>query len=127
MTMSFELQWEVHAGDPGNSFTDYCSSPTEILELCGRLLYGNTLFDVLFLSIREMSFTKPDTLGETFSPIPDKKPEWIMKAVDRDGSLSCRQLESKYELFGMLIADVRRQAKFIEVRHISNACPDNEV
>lgn len=127
MTSPLQLRWEVHAGDPGNSFTDYCTSPTEVLELCGRLLYGNTLFDVLFLSIREMSFTKPGTLGHTFTPILGKKPEWIMKAVDRDGRLSCRQLESKYELFGMLIADVRREARFMEVRHISNACAENEV
>jgi hypothetical protein len=126
MGTPLELQWEVHASDPGHSFTDYCSSPTEILELCGRLLYGNTLFDVLFLTIQEMSFIKPDTLADTFSPIPDKKPEWIVKVVDGDGRLFCRQLESKYELFGVLIADVLREAQFIEVRHISNACPDNE-
>jgi hypothetical protein len=123
MATPLELKWEVHAGDSGNSFSDYCSSQTEILELCGRLLYGNTLFDVLFLSIREMSFTEQDTLGYEFSAIPGKKPDWIMKAIGHDGTSSCRQLESKYELFGMLIADVRRGAKFIEVRHISNACP----
>jgi hypothetical protein len=116
-----EPEWEIECGDPGNTLIKYCWSPTDVLEYCGCLLYGNNLIEVLFLRIREASSGAPGSLGDTYAPEPSKKPEWIMKSFDANGQTSCRLLESKHELFGMLIAHVRLGAGLIEVRHVTNA------
>ncbi len=122
MPYETEPEWEIKWGD-GHSIIKYCWSVTDVLEYCGRMLYGNDLIEVLFLSIREASSGAPDGLGEDYLHDPSKKPEWIMKYVDKDGAVSCRLLESKHELFGMLIAHVRLGAGLIEVRPVSNANP----
>ena len=79
------------------------------------------MVEVIFLSIRKASSGAPEGLGDTYAPEPSKKPEWIMKSFDANGQRSCRLLESKHELFGILIAHVRLGAGLIEVRHVTNA------
>ena len=115
-------EWEIFCGNPGNNVVEYGDNISEVLDFCGRVLYGNTLFDVLLLKIPRMEPNHPDTLGYEYDPVPDKQPEWVMKTLMRDGEVRCRLLENKHELFGMLIAELKMGTSYIEVCHISNAC-----
>jgi hypothetical protein len=65
--------WEICSGGIGDSLTKYCVTPIEVLEYCGRLLYGQNLFEVLFFSIREMSSGSPETLGYEYPLDPARK------------------------------------------------------
>ena len=119
------LNWEIYCGDPGNGITHFSSTPSEILEYCGRLLYGHDLFEIIFMRIRRVEANQPESLGGTYPALPDKAPNWIMHTLGNDGKIACRQLETKHELFAMIIADLRLGASIIEVRHITNASEEH--
>ena len=100
-----ELQWEVSAGaGPDNLVCNYLCGADDAVDFCGRLLYGNTIFPVLYLSVRNLTY---DPKGSGPNPErPDGTTSWVMRTVDKDGRWRERRLATKHELFAMLVAEV---------------------
>src|SRR5260221_5405377 len=114
------LLWEVSCGDPGNTVARIFETPSDVLEFCGKLLYGNLdfLFEICRLDIRVMETGDIPNLGEGYTPQPGIDPHWTLRARMPDGTVSCRLLETKHELFGMLIADLNRGATVIQIYNL---------
>lgn len=121
-----KVLYEIYCGDTGNSFTDYAYTVAELMDHCGKLLWGQNLFEVLLMRIRRVEADQPDSLGDTYPQRPDKQPEWIMHILPTDGEVRCRQLESRHEVFAMIVAELALGANMIEVRHITNALAETE-
>lgn len=116
-------EWDLSCSDPDISeISKYFWAADELLDYCGELLYGQRLFPVMHLLIRRAEAYNIDGLGDGYRPEPGKKLEWLFKAF-RGGQVSCRQLETKHEVFGMLIAEIRLGAAVVEVRHKSLIAP----
>src|SRR4051812_33083867 len=110
-----ESYWEIEChGLPEERLYTYCGDAKELLERCGAILYGNTVFDVTFLRVWYRQDERPKDLSRDDDPAQRAGVEWIMRSENSEGSISYRQLENKHELFGMLIAEVRRGMKRVE-------------
>lgn len=103
------LLWEVSCSDPGNTVYGHFHTQSEVLEFCGKLLYGDLgfLFEVARLDIRLMEPGEVPRLGDGHNPPPGTNPQWSIRARTPDGTVSSRFLDTTHELFGMLIADLK--------------------
>lgn len=112
--------WEINCGGPGNVVVLFGHTVSEVMDQCGHLLYANLewLIDLHHLEIRLMEPGEIKNLGDGYEPIEGVNPVWLLRALSRDGTVSVRQLESKSELFGMLLADLKRGAIHIHVTNL---------
>ena len=106
--------WEVLGGEQGAEITQYCFDTDEVLDFCGRMLYGNSLFRVSILQIRHID-SPAETEGMFSTERNGKRYKWYMKTVRRGKPRPERYLDHTHELFGMLIAELRQGAEHIEV------------
>ena len=118
-------RWHVQVcGLPGENFDQYFYETKDLLELCGRALYGNSLFEqLLLLRICHRNQAKREFLGYEYVPIDGVKVEWKMKSLDAHGSVSYRLFESRHEAFAMLVAQIKLGATIVEVYRKDNCCP----
>ena len=114
------LQWEVSCGDPGNNVAGHFETASEALEFCGKLLYGNLdfLFEIYRLELRRMLPGSAHAPEPEYEHNPDLGPQWDMKVQAADGTYSSRLLETRHELFGMLIAEVKLGAIRVLVHNL---------
>jgi hypothetical protein len=112
--------WEVSGGCIGTNFTDYLYTTDDLLDLSARLLYANSLFEILLLRIQHMYSGHPKMEWDGKCLALRKDTVWVMMISDSPGKFRQRQFSNKHDLFGMLIYELRRGKPGIEIRHISN-------
>lgn len=112
------FQWEVFTGCHGAQVFDYFKDTDGALDFCGRILYGNSLFDLLLLRVRRVGGKRTGEDDEFCARVAEAT-TWVMRIFEEDGGFRDRQLATKHELFAMLIAELRLGASLIEVRHRS--------
>jgi hypothetical protein len=109
--MALTFDWEVVCGDAANHVIHFFDSPSDALEHCGRLLYGNMEFLFESICIRLLTAEKEEPLNSaSFASPPGADSHWTLQAQTQDGHITRRRLDSKHELFGMLIAEMKRGA-----------------
>ena len=114
--------WKISAADPGSNVGLHAWSEDEALDFCGRLLYANTLFEVINLTIqRADSRSKVDWASQTKTI--SWGIQWVVRIPHETGRDGYReiQLKSKHELLGTILAELRKGAFHIDVRNILNA------
>jgi hypothetical protein len=114
--MPVELNWCVDASHPGGAvIEEYFPNVDECLDYCGRVLYGNNnLFEFAILSVTDVrcaawphaEWKDPNTLR------PGSK--WHITAfLDPAEPPRERAMTATYEAFAMLIAELKRSARFV--------------
>ena len=109
-----EFRWEVTGRDHGAEVTETCDDINQVLDFCGRLLYGNSVFVVTLLQVRheeaegEMSgWAAPECDARTY--------KWVMKPLRQGQARPARFFDHTHDLFGMLIAELRQGSDHIEI------------
>ncbi len=115
-----ELQWEVCCGDLGNTITHYFCTSSEVLDFCGQIFYANFdfLFDVVTLDIRYMDSMADDFPEEYYTAKYGDEYLWRLLSRSEEGPISCRLLETTHDLFGMLIAEIKRGATRVHIYNL---------
>jgi hypothetical protein len=112
-------EWIIEFGGEPDTVTveEECASVPELLEKCGRALYGDEPFKVLSIRLFHESKYEQELLGYTFKSTEGREVEWLLKSLGPKDELSCRFLEAKHEAFAMIIAEMRRGSKYVELWH----------
>lgn len=116
--------WTVEViGYPGEEFDKCYLDTNEMLEFCGHALYSNALFETCLLRIVHNSEPERESLGYDYDPIAGKQVEWMMKTLGPKGEVDCRLFEATHEAFAMLVAEVKKGRRFIELWGKSHCGP----
>ncbi len=124
MTSPGRLQWSLVCSNPGAAFDCFFHTREEVLGYCGRLLYGNLIFEFTDISIRYLS-PEGDKDPQKMPDFPERQSgfNWAVSVYWESGESLIRQLKHKHEVMGALIGAMERRPLAISITNFGN--PDS--